>query len=321
MNLPNQPAHESLEATIPVGLLTAGLWDGPMQRDAALLLLSVLGLGVCLWIMFRISRQKRAGAEAQAGGAGRSASGGSVRTSPARRIGDESGTVMIEFALVLPFAMFFILMIAQLMLLMTARLFVHYAAFNAARAAVVQISEDYTYQGMGGEQQNLIVMSMNSPKYRAIQEAAALSLWPVSGPGHGDIGSLGSLGDAIGHLESFYQVNGREPPAFVRNILPGRLSYALRNTEVVIHRPRGVGPSVVFDRAAMIDSFGPREAITVEVRHRFFLSMPWVGAFFADGVADVPGGGSYTMLQGHATLTNEGIITALPPRPALDRVP
>ncbi|MCC5830388.1 MAG: hypothetical protein JJU36_13165 [Phycisphaeraceae bacterium] len=307
--------------------LLDAVFSGPVLGLTGLLILCIAGLGGCMVVLFRLGRAG-AGVKTQkphesvpatsAGVEGEQSIQPALNARLNRKMRANEGTAMIEFALVLPFAMFFILMITQLMLLISGRLFVHYASFAAARAAVVQIGDDYTFQGVGGEPQNEIVLHMGSPKYRSIQEAAALALWPVSGPGGGD---AGAMGDLINRLDGFYRSFGHETPGYVRNVLPGRLSYALNNTEVVIHRPVAQGPDVRFVPQSGIAEFGPREAITVEVRHRFFLSMPMVGHFFRDGPADTTVGGSYTMIQAQTTLTNEGIITALPPRPELDRAP
>ena len=57
---------------------------------------------------------------------------------------DDRGTVTIELVLVIPVVLFFSLLLVQVMLLMTANHFVHYAAYAAVRSAIVQIPVDAT---------------------------------------------------------------------------------------------------------------------------------------------------------------------------------
>src|SRR5690606_37869617 len=51
----------------------------------------------------------------------------------------QAGTATMEFALVFPIFLFFILTLVQTSLLMVGNLYVHYAAFASVRSAIVQV--------------------------------------------------------------------------------------------------------------------------------------------------------------------------------------
>ena len=59
---------------------------------------------------------------------------------------DENGTALMEFVLVMPLFVFMIFCIIQLSLVCIAKQMVHYAAFSAARAAIVYNPADYSYE-------------------------------------------------------------------------------------------------------------------------------------------------------------------------------
>jgi TadE-like protein len=89
-----------------------------------------------------------------------------------RAMGGEGGQAMVEAALVLPLTVALILCTIQITQLQQARLLVEYAAFNAARAGIVQ-NGDAGSDGATGP----------------MHDAAALSLLPV----HGRTDGLGAL--------------------------------------------------------------------------------------------------------------------------------
>ncbi len=320
-------ADSATEAATATGGVSGGnwVWAALSSREsltwALLLGASAVALALTVRVVWRIGRAAvaatkeagghRAGTVWRRAGEGRGAGGG-----------EQGGTVMLEFALVLPFAMFFILMIAQVMLLMVGNLFVHYAAFAATRAAVVQIGADYSHRG--GEPRNEILISETSPKYQAIHEAAAIALWPLGGEMSGgprlggqDVGAM---------LPQVYAAFGREVPGWARNVLPQRLPYALSYTRVTLMAAQTEEGSVLLYAIPAQHEFGPREAVTVRVDHALHLSIPWVRAFFnqsgPDGGVQMPWPSApATHVSARSTLINEGISTEMPPRPELDRAP
>ncbi|BBB32321.1 hypothetical protein TTHT_0753 [Thermotomaculum hydrothermale] len=104
---------------------------------------------------------------------------------------DEDGQALTEFILIFPLQLFITLCIMQLSLIYTARLVVNYAAFNAARAAIVVIPQSMEDEIAGhinlpsNEENNENESSGNNSddtkkqKYKLIKKAAALSLMPI----------------------------------------------------------------------------------------------------------------------------------------------
>ncbi len=105
---------------------------------------------------------------------------------------DEDGQALTEFILIFPLQLFITLCIMQLSLLYTAKLVVNYAAFNAARAAVVVIPQSFEDEVSGqinlpaNEEENNNSENNNSEdedkkltKFKLIKKAATLSLMPI----------------------------------------------------------------------------------------------------------------------------------------------
>lgn len=105
---------------------------------------------------------------------------------------DEDGQALTEFILIFPLQLFITLCIMQLSLIYTARLVVNYAAFNAARAAVVVIPQSIEEEVSGHidlpqnpENDSSDSESESSEeekkmkKFKLIERAAAISLMPV----------------------------------------------------------------------------------------------------------------------------------------------
>ncbi len=100
---------------------------------------------------------------------------------------DEDGQALTEFILIFPLQLFITLCIMQLSLLYTAKLVVNYAAFNAARAAIVVIPQtiDEEVSGQINLPQNPDSESSGDEednkleKFKKIKRAAALSLMPI----------------------------------------------------------------------------------------------------------------------------------------------
>ncbi len=227
----------------------------------------------------------------------------------------DEGTATVEFALVFPIALFLCLVLLQTTLLMVGNMFVHYAAFAATRAAIAQIPRNLT---VDGEPVNVIVAGEGAEKFDTIRQAAVLAVMPVSGRSHN--GSVAA--DAfVSGLEEHYAGLNQETPKWVHTLAADRLRYAAANTQVTLLRTKGDADAVSFvSLNGGLSEFGPREAVTVRVEHRFFLSVPYVSAIFADGESDEQGG-RFTLIAAQYTLTNEGIPVELPPEPELPRDP
>jgi hypothetical protein len=229
---------------------------------------------------------------------------------------DDRGTATMEFALVCPVLLFFSLLLAQTTLMMTGNLFVHYASFAATRSAIVQIPLDKTEEGY--ESANQFANSTTSPKYIAVQRAAAFALMPVAGTGKES--ETGSVQLSEG-MTRYYQSYSKDSPAWVEKQLNAKARYALENTQITVYETWARGTTVYAGsrhggEGSTDRSFGPKDPVTVKVEHKFNLAFPYVGAIFADGrLPEASGGGLYSTIVAFCTLTNEGIIDAMPEVP------
>ncbi len=99
---------------------------------------------------------------------------------------DETGaTHVMEFVLTFPFLLTIIALVCQIALLVHAQILVQYAAFNAARSAIVWIPAD-----LDRERRNRISTGSRSTKREHIRDAAAISCLPIT-PKARSIGSAG----------------------------------------------------------------------------------------------------------------------------------
>lgn len=233
----------------------------------------------------------------------------------ATRRDSESGTATLEFCLVFPIVLFFALLLAQTATLMAGNMVVHYAAFAATRTAIVRIPADYSFDG---EPPNVLIHREGRRKYDSIRQAAVVALWPVAGRGGTSNVPADRVAEAVGDYFDAYNVNR---PEWVHRLLPDRLRYAAdpENTVVTVYHYDGgeIPGTPLLD--GEIATFGPRDPVTVHVRHRLNLGVPYVRAIFADGRHAT--GGAYTIVNARSTLTNEGIVDELPSLPELERRP
>lgn len=236
-----------------------------------------------------------------------------------RRLGsDQRGTVMLEFALLLPVALFVVLLILQVTLLMVGRVFVHYSAQAAARTAITQLPRDLSHVGHG--EPNWIMAAEGNIKFDAIQASAANALVPISGR----VGGSGDEAESYAVAMSEYLTRrGATTPHWVDNLLADRYRYAHANTEVTLMSVEQSSSSQSPSYEALgggAYEFGPRDAVGVQVRHRLNLSIPYVRAMFADGSnGDGASSRHYTTVTARTTLTNQGDLRDLPPAPDLPR--
>ena len=93
-----------------------------------------------------------------------------------QRPGVKDGTALIEFVLVLPIALMLVLVMLQSALLMAGNFCVHYAAYCAARSAVVQVPMDY---GRNEPPNVVLADPIWSGKLARIRDAAVWAVMPV----------------------------------------------------------------------------------------------------------------------------------------------
>ncbi|MBL7218609.1 MAG: hypothetical protein ISS69_00720 [Phycisphaerae bacterium] len=212
-----------------------------------------------------------------------------------RRRSEEGGAI-VEFALVLPFAMSLLLLLAQSSFLMVGHLCVQYSAYCAARTAIVAIPDDLAR--FGGEAQNYVNPNPDSSaKQRRILRSAAWAVMPVS-CSTGDQ-QKSDLPELVGGLEEFFTAYGKETPGWVKANLERKWRYAIDHTFVDLSPPLSG------------DLYGEAEDVQVSVRHTFYLSVPVARTVFAaldDGVELDIGIGEYGLImRATCSLTNEGV--------------
>lgn len=237
---------------------------------------------------------------------------------------DQRGGVQsLSFVLTMPLFVIIMMFIVQLSQLMIARSMVEYAAFAAARSAVVWIPANL---GPGsGEQENRIArlaylgeepgsdgqsysvyeVVPTSPKFNKIHFAAAMACLPVcpsrdtgvtaAHPGNAGLPSLLRAYLATAPSQA---ANTRVPPR-----LANKLAYALANTQVRIEiwHKQEEPPLAHWEVPPYLDEFQPNEIgwqdqIHVTVRHNFAL-LPGPGRLLARRT-DVPAGAAPTADDG-----------------------
>lgn len=195
--------------------------------------------------------------------------------SPVRLLTDERGdTGMIEFLLAFPIFLTLLCLVGQLALLFVGQIVVEYAAFNAARSAIVWIPAN-TAQGAHNR------LDVDTSKREHIERAAEISCVPIS-PGI----TLGlaqtRAGVSAGSLES--------------GGLAADLWSRLLTDVALVDADGGELPRQ--------HHFAEGEAVNVEVTHRFVLNVPIAATILGDGL---PVNGLRTRtLTARATLLNQG---------------
>ncbi|MCC6682587.1 MAG: pilus assembly protein [Phycisphaeraceae bacterium] len=291
--------------------------------DLLLAFAAALGVLLCLRALYVLGRQDR-GRKAE--GRERRAESGEQNVSAFRlppsalRSRSNQGMATIEFALVMPVVLFLMLVLIQTMLLMAGQLFVHYAAYAATRAAIVQIPLDLSQRG---EPINVISIGSSSGKFGAIERAAVLAVMPVCGRDDASGGSQVDGEEFASALRQHYEMLGETTPRWVDTLAAERYCYAAEHTRIdLIELITDADGSSVQMRTLTggTHSFGMKDPVAVRVEHRFNLSVPYVRAIFAD--AKMPtkhGETAYTNITALQMLTLEGVDPAMPMEPTLPR--
>jgi hypothetical protein len=231
-----------------------------------------------------------------------------ARRRSANLAADQQGTAVLEFALLFPVAMAIVLLMVQTSMMMTANLYVHYAAYAAARSAVVLVPLDeplpdghvcyayyYDYDSNSRVCQQVAECErnrLNAWKESRIRQAAVLALVPAAGSPQQMTISGDSQGLQSG-LAALFGRYGEIPPVWLGEKLALKYEYANRYTDVEIDDP-------------VLDAFASREDVTVTVTHRCFIGIPFVRAAF--GGEPLPGmPGQYASeVKATYTLINQG---------------
>lgn len=297
-------------ATLGVAEWWSAAWtDSPMMRYALLAGVGSLALSFLGRVLWQTRRREAASPEPR-----------HWSTIPRRvlaKLNDEGGVATIEFALVLPTAMFIFLILLQTVLMMSAQVFVHFGAYAATRAAIVVLPDGR--DGGGGE----MTAGDESEAYQQIQRAAAMALTPISGRLSDTSGDPSTFASDLGAM---YEAYGVDTPKWVSSFAAGRMAYALRHTDVLmlettVDSDGGVNFYPVNGANASV-RLRPKDPVTVLVSHRLHLSVPYASALFDDGTHDTRGGSTaYATVQAHCTMTLEGYDRSMPPEPEVERSP
>jgi len=246
------------------------------------------------------------------------------RLRPEPAAGDQSGASAVEMALLLPLLLALLLTILQVALIVQAKFVVNYAAFCAARSAIVAIPSKA--QGVGGvEERNRInLRSYETPKMAMIHRAAALPCVAISPAWSAGI-LLATLAPQkpevaapLEELASLFPAS-REGANLSRQ-LAARAHYAFdpANTRVEIFGEGG----------NQSGSFDKQELVRVRVTFRYYLTVPFAnrlfgssyyGIKFLDGFGLLNQSGLYAPITEEYTLVNEGERT-FPPEQDPDEI-
>ncbi|NLW85519.1 MAG: hypothetical protein GXY38_01455 [Planctomycetes bacterium] len=208
------------------------------------------------------------------------------------RMGRQEGSAILEFALVMPIALMIVLVMTQSSLLLGGNICVNYAAFCAARSAVVQIPTE-----TDSEPRNIVQAHEGGAKMRAIENAALWAIFPISSSSPS--APQADVTELQNGVQDFFEAYGRTQLGNMMRSWPNRMGYARNYTRVWIAPP------------ANGSSYDPGEDIVAHVNHKFYLSVPYASKVFrslADGGVDLPfGAGEYgAEIYATCTLTNEG---------------
>ena len=187
--------------------------------------------------------------------------------------GDERASAMLDFILVFPLFTMVILVLAQLALLINARLVVSYSAYAACRSAVVWLEE--------GEQ-------VARARAEKAAEVGCLAISPAGVTPWGGLVNALPVAPLYVHSISF-------DLDFLRRILRGgsKFTYSKLATSANVILPDG--------------ELGPHDPVTVEVTHEFYLSVPYGDRLFRSWDFG-PFGLPFRTIRDSYTLTNEGRV-------------
>jgi Flp pilus assembly protein TadG len=276
-----------------------GLWARVLTSDLSLLcygvmIVCVVGLALGVRLLRRVHRGRSAG----------------------HPLTDTDGTATIEFALVVPFLLFIMLVLTQTTLLMGGNIFVHYSAYAATRTAIVQIPAEYA-----DDPANRYTAAPGRRKHDAIRRAAALAVVPVAGRQSSSETPV-RADEFVAGLRQHYAAYGRDEPNWIENFAAKRMRYAIDHTQIIVYLTEAAPdePSVHFREISEGSAyrFEARDAISVRVLHRLNLPVPYANRIFATGRHEL-GTGRYRLVTARYTMTNEGVRDEMPPTPTVPR--
>jgi hypothetical protein len=198
---------------------------------------------------------------------------GSVNTA-----GHESGASAVEFVLVLPALAILLLMILQIALVVQAKFVVNYAAFCAARSAIVVIPDDVPIS-RPPESRNHLGNPETSEKVEIIHRSAALPLTAIS-PLPGFSGATGL--PVLTNPEPIADLIKLAPfdvgPRSMMGQVMLRASYA--------YHPENTLVKVLDAEGNEAHDFRDHDWVTVKVSYRYYLAVPFAKRLFGTPYSD-----------------------------------
>jgi len=218
------------------------------------------------------------------------------------------GQAMTEFAISFPIVLITTLILMQLALMYQAKNVVTYAAFSAARAAIVYIPAE-----MDGEGKHS-VNADGGDKFDKIQQAAAMACVPISPRASVVLDGLPFVGDIIASaFSTFSQMMSSLGIAgeYVDSALQ-RYAYSTFATGVTLYKANESGLTEVSGTASW--DWPTESDVGVLVSHKFYLAIPLVNRFIGEdwSILSIPPffsinlPGQYTRIRATAVLPLEG---------------
>ncbi|MEE2827681.1 MAG: TadE/TadG family type IV pilus assembly protein [Myxococcota bacterium] len=219
----------------------------------------------------------------------------------------ESGQAMTEVVVSFPVLLITTLILMQMALMYQARNVVTYAAFSAARAAIVWVPAEAESEGKhqinvgGGE------------KWNKIQQAAAMACVPISPRAGLVLEGLPFVGDLIADAFSAFSsmISSLGLGADYTDAALQRYAYSSYATEVTLYKATEFGFEVQSGEVQWDYPDGADVGVLVE--HRYYLPIPLVNRYigeewsvFSLGPISVDLPGEYTIIRSTAFLPLEG---------------
>lgn len=220
----------------------------------------------------------------------------------------ESGQAITEFVIIFPALFMTVMGICQLSLMYNAKSVTLYAAYSAARSAIVWVPQDAD----DGDGPGQITVSTSNEKYGMVQQSAALACVPISRRASHVLGSLPIIGSVIMSVVNAIDSILQSLPLAMNVFHWGdryAYSYVLTNVHFIQETPQG--PQQMGSYGDQLQ-FGPHQDVTVQVNHCLHLPIPLV-AQIIDRFSTLPQEfmlmewlpGSYTNVSATCTLTVE----------------
>jgi len=219
----------------------------------------------------------------------------------------ESGQAMTEVAVSFPVLLITTLILMQMALMYQARNVVTYAAFSAARAAIVWIPAESETEG-----KHMLNVD-GGDKMDKINQAAAMACVPISPRAGLVLGGLPFIGDliadafsAFSSFMSIFGMAGEYTDAALQ-----RFAYSTYATEVTIYKANASGFS---EQSGMTEwRYPDSDDVGVLVTHNYYLPIPLVNRYigsewtvFEAGPFSVDLPGEYSTIRATAFLPLEG---------------